>query len=207
MSSSTESGILNCLDGFTKLVAMILSFGSSYNPTPARLKSENLQNSLNQAKTIVADVNSAYSANKNAIAARKAAFISLSKLFTRVVNAFTITDADANLKANVKSVAAKMHSSSKKSSASEADNGNSPDTGQSHSSAQTGYINKVGHLRRIIALMSAKRLWEPLTINRAIRRWRFTANITIPVGCNLPNGSFLVTSRRPSFAASLLVTS
>jgi len=55
--------------------------------------------------------------------------------------------------------------------------------------------------------MSAKRLWEPSTINMAIRRWHFTINITIPVGCNLPNGSFLVTSRRPSFAASLLVTS
>ncbi len=167
MASSQEKGVLNFLAEFSKMNTTLTGFGITFNP-PEKLRLSNLQDSLSRATGLISELNVAYSANKNAISVRSAAYKTLPSLVTRVVNFFAITSADSALKANVKSAAAKLHPSSKKSKSTQQatstmtmDENGTTETPKTHSTAQTGYDNKLGHLRLIIALVSTESTYSP----------------------------------------------
>lgn len=164
MASAKEKGILDFMAEFAKLNTTVVGFGATYNP-PEKLKLLNLQDAYIRATTILSELNLAFSANKNAISVRSAQYATLQSRITRVVNFFAITNADSSLKANVKSTAAKLHSASRKAKDSNImqaeGNGLPSEESKTHSTAQTGFENKLGHLRRITAMVETEASYTP----------------------------------------------
>ena len=180
MASSQEKGVLNFIAECSKMNITVSGFGSSYSP-PDRLKLTNLQDTLAKATQLLSELNLAISANKNAISVRAAAYETLPSRITRVVNFFSITNADNTLKANVKSVAAKFRSSSKKSKDSKQDTtvvavenagvnetAETAKTAKTRSNAQTGFDNKLGHLRLTIALVETEPSYSPAEVDLTV---------------------------------------
>lgn len=168
MKSSQESGVLNFIAGFVELNTNVLALGSSYNPKLERIKTQNLQVSLTQMNTLQAEAVAIDGQYRNAIASRKAIYAPIPKLVTRVTNAFLLTDADPNLKANFKAVAGKFRSSGKRATASAsaskataADGAATSELPKKHSTAQTGFDSIPGHLSRMISFIETVPSYDP----------------------------------------------
>lgn len=175
MKSSQESGVLNFIAGFVELVTNVLGLGISFNPKLERIKAQNLQTSLVQLNTLQAEAVAMDGQYRNAVASRKAIYAPIAKLVTRVTNAFLITDADPNLKANFKAVAAKFRSTSKpaaaKATTSQAtvtDGATTTELPKKHSTAQTGFDSIPGHLNRLISFIETVPSYDPAETDIAL---------------------------------------
>lgn len=172
MKSSQESGVLNFIAGFVELVTNVLALATSFNPKLERIKTPNLQASLTQMNTLQAEAVALDGQFRNAIASRKAIYAPIPKLVTRVTNAFLLTDADPNLKANFKAVAAKFRSSSKPATASATaskakatDGAATSELPKKRSTAQTGYDSIPGHLNRMISYIETVHSYDPAEVD------------------------------------------
>lgn len=103
-----ETGHAKNVANFEDLLAIITSFGASYNPVKVALKIINLTPILTQAKADLQTVTTKTVLYNNAANARATLFEPIKPLATRIVNAFKATDASAEAIKEIKSVNRKL---------------------------------------------------------------------------------------------------
>ncbi len=87
MASTSETGHAKNAANLQSLIASVIGYGAAYNPSKASLKLPALQVLDTNCNNAVKAVNAAFPAYAQAIADRETAFVPLSKMTTRVLNA------------------------------------------------------------------------------------------------------------------------
>lgn len=108
MASTTETGHSKNLANFDELSSSIMGFGTDYNPTKESLKVLSMKSTSSLARKAIDAVNNTYPLFSTAVADRDAAFIPLSKLTTRVLNALKATDTSAQVIDNAQTIVRKI---------------------------------------------------------------------------------------------------
>jgi hypothetical protein len=164
MKNFKETGHTKNLANFEKLVSFVSAYGTEYKPTKTSISPEALQTLLSESRRALSDVNLAFPAYSNAVAARDVAFKPLNKLATRVINALRAVDTSQQVDDNVRTltrriqgVRAKPRMSEEKKTALEAEGKIIVE----HSATQNGFDNRLENLDRLIKLLSSIPLYNP----------------------------------------------
>jgi hypothetical protein len=164
MASTSETGHAKNVANFDALISIVTAYGTDYNPTKASIKPDALQTLSVIAKNSIDAVNAALPAYRNAVAAREAAFASLSKLITRVVNALKATDTTSQVDANAKTLARKIQGTRARSGKRVEEKNNVAETGKELieiSSSQMSYDNRLDNFDKLIKLLTSVTLYSP----------------------------------------------
>lgn len=108
MSSTSEAGHGKNAASLEKLLASVISYGATYNPSKVSIKLQALQDLSTSVKGSLTVVNQAESVLKSAEAARKIEFEPLNELITKAVNSVKSSDASSEAIKNVKEIARKI---------------------------------------------------------------------------------------------------
>ncbi len=108
MTSTSETGHAKNVANFDDLISFATGYGPSFNPSKASISLSGLQTLSSIAKAAIDTVNAALAAYSNAVAAREASFVPLSKLITRVLNALKATDTSKQVDEKAKTLARKI---------------------------------------------------------------------------------------------------
>lgn len=100
MSTVYETGHAKNAANFQVLIANLVNYGASYNPSKTALQLPNLMALSAAANTAIANLNSLMPNYSIAVAQREEAFAPLSKLSTKLFNALKATDAIEHVIAN-----------------------------------------------------------------------------------------------------------
>ena len=164
MASTSETGHAKNAASLDQLISVISAYGTIYNPSKSGLKLTALQTLSSLAKTALSNVNTAESAESNAIAARKIAFSSIDKLVTRVQNAVIATDTTTQVDETVKSIVRKIKGERASAKLSEADKATLVAEGKTSkqiSSAQTSFDSRIENFDKLIKLLTSITLYTP----------------------------------------------
>lgn len=93
MPTFSETGHSKNVANFQDLIAFVTGYGTTYNPSKAALKLENLQSKVDAEQVRLAAVIDKNTNYNNAVNERVAAFNDIKVLGTRIVSALSITDA------------------------------------------------------------------------------------------------------------------
>lgn len=108
MASTTETGHSKNVANFETLITFCKGYAGDYNPSEATQQISSLQTLYSASKQSVTDVNKAFTPYSKAVENREIAFEPLSKLTTRIVNAFAASKASAQAIDNAKTHASKV---------------------------------------------------------------------------------------------------
>jgi hypothetical protein len=108
MASTSETGHAKNVANFEDLISFCTGYGTSYNPTKAAIKLPALNTLLTNSRNSLIAVNTALSPFNNTVNAREIAFVPLSKLVTRIINALDATDATTQVVKDAKTIARKL---------------------------------------------------------------------------------------------------
>ena len=93
MPSTTETGHAKNVANFQDLIASVIGYGATYNPSKAALKLTNLQSKLTGEQANINTVIAKTTSYNNAVNDRVIEFSNVKPLSTRVLNALSSTDA------------------------------------------------------------------------------------------------------------------
>jgi len=108
MASTSETGHSKNVANMDELASFTLGYGPAYNPTKPSIKTDSLHEISTIARKAINEVNGTMPVYSNAVADREAAFIPISKLVTRVLNALKATDTSAQVIDNAKTLVRKI---------------------------------------------------------------------------------------------------
>lgn len=92
MANQSETGHAKNVANFSTLVSAVNGFGASYNPSKQSITPGALASLAADAQAVIKQYNGALGQDNLATAARKVAFLPLSKLATRILNALRSSD-------------------------------------------------------------------------------------------------------------------
>ena len=158
MASTSEQGHNKNTVNFDILIINCTSYGTTYNPSKASLKVAAMQAQSTAAKNSLTTINALTPAYKNAVSARKVAFISIDKLITRVGNALKASDTTVQVDESAQTIIRKLQgrranpkkTDEQKKLASEAGN-----EIVEISTSQMSYYNRLDNLDKLIKLLSS----------------------------------------------------
>jgi hypothetical protein len=164
MASTSETGHAKNVANFEDLISYCVGYGAKYNPSKASIKLEGLQEIHNKAKAAIASVNATLPAYSQAVGSREAAFEPLSRLVTRITNAFAASDATAQSIDNAKSIARKLQgrrAGTKTETTTATEGTTTADTPKSISVSQMSYDSRIENLDKMIQILQAERAYAP----------------------------------------------
>ena len=164
MATTSETGHSKNVANFDELISKILGYGPNYNPTKTSLKPESLQSTSLMARRAIDAVNDTFPVYSNAIAAREVAFLPLSKLVTRILNALKATDTSPQVIDNALTLARKLQGRRATPKKTEAEKNAQKAQGvevKEVSSSQMSYNNRLESFDKLIKLLISVPLYSP----------------------------------------------
>ena len=169
MASTSETGHHKNVANFEDLISFCVGYGATYNPSKNTLKIPQLQTQLSSVKLNMTSVTNTSVAFNNATNARKAAFLGLEKLSTRLVSALDATNASDELVKDLKTVNNKMQGARKKLKVVFGGKAVTPidpsapvvDTPKTISNSQRSYDSIIEHFSKMIAILSTEPSYVP----------------------------------------------
>ena len=164
MASTSETGHAKNVTNFDELTSFATGYGTAYNPSKASIKIPALQALSTSAKNAINAVNAAEPAYRNAVAAREAAFVPLSKLVTRVMNALKATDTTVEVDGNAKTLVRKIQGVRATAKKTEEEKKALAATGKEVieiSSSQMSYDSRLDNFDKLIKLLASVALYTP----------------------------------------------
>ena len=159
MASTSETGHAKNVANFEDLISFVTGYGATYNPTKVPIKLASLTTLLTTAKTDVLLVTTKTVAFNNATNTRVLLFDPLRPLSTRLVNAFTTTDATTEMVKDAKSINRKLQGKRAKTiQAPIAPDASAPNT---ISASQQSYDQLIEHFTKLIELLKTEPTYAP----------------------------------------------
>lgn len=167
MSKVYEVGHAKNVARFSELTGFCKSYGSDYNPSKATIQIPNLDIIINDGKAAIADVTDKLVAFANATNQRQNIFEPLKKLSTRLLGAFTVTNAPDNAINDMRSINKKIQGTriTKKTiivaaPSTDETNLSTPDE-KTISTSQRSYDQQIEHFAKAIALLKTEPSYAP----------------------------------------------
>ena len=164
MASTSETGHAKNVANFDELISFATGYGTAYNPSKASIKIPALQALSASAKNAINAVNSAEPAYRNAVSAREAAFVPLSKLVTRLMNALKATDTTVEVDDSAKTLVRKLQGVRATAKKSEEEKKALAAAGKEVveiSSSQMSYDSRLDNFDKLIKLLASVALYTP----------------------------------------------
>ena len=161
-----ETGHIKNIANFENLIIALRSMEDKYNPSATDITIVELQALLVKAKNALEKVRKHEAPYKIAVNNRQQAFDGLNKLVTRVVNAFTASNATEKEIKDFKSLARKITSgktkTTKKADEQSTDTAtNTDEDTKTKSTSQLSYDNKIANLKSILNYISQVESYKP----------------------------------------------
>jgi len=159
-----ETGHAKNVANFEDLISFCVGYGASYNPSKDSIKLPALNALHAEAKTKLAEVNTAQTPWANAVAAREILFEPLSKLVTRVVNALDASEVPKQVVDNAKTISRKIQGkrATPKNTPPPADPAvPEEENAKNISASQMGFDNRIDNLDKLIQLLAAQPGYAP----------------------------------------------
>lgn len=154
-----ETGHAKNVANFEDFISFITAYGATYNPTKTAIKLANLNTLLTTAKADLLNVTTKTIAFNNATNARVILFEPLRPLSTRLVNAFSATDATAEMIKDAKAINRKLQGKRAKEIQAPADpNAPAPNN---ISTSQQSYDQLIEHFTKLIELLKSEPTYTP----------------------------------------------
>jgi len=164
MTKTSETGHAKNVYNFESLVSFVIGYGETYKPSRTSIMPRALNELLLSAQNVINAVNAALPAYTTAIAAREVAFLPLSKLVTRVLNALKATDTteqiDESARALVRKIQGTRSSAKKTDEEKEALKAEGKEV-KEISSSQMSYDNRLDNFDKLIKLLGSIPQYAP----------------------------------------------
>lgn len=164
MSQISESGHGKNVANFEDLISFCTGYGAAYNPSKGSIKISALNAALTNARNALLAVTNALTAFNLAVNARRTAFLPLSKLSVRILNALSATDASELTIDDAKGIVRKINgrrASEKLPSLPDDPNTPENETHASISASQKSYDSQVEHFSRLKDLLANEPSYLP----------------------------------------------
>jgi hypothetical protein len=164
MASTSETGHPINVANFDVIIAEVMSFGSTYNPSKAGLKIQALTALSTASKTAVNAVSTAEPAFKLARGARDAAFKPLSPLVTRAINGLKATDTTAQVDETAQTLVRKLQGRRATPKKREEQKKVAADAGKEVieiSSSQMSFDSRIDNFDKFVKLLTSVTLYTP----------------------------------------------
>ncbi|MEI7595941.1 MAG: hypothetical protein WCK02_09355 [Bacteroidota bacterium] len=162
--SNSEAGHAKTIAFFDEIISASIGYGTAYNPSKANIKVAAMQATSTNAKNALSAVNAAIPAYSNAVAAREIAFLPLTKLSTRILNALKATDTPQQVIDNAKTIVRKLQGSRAKPKKTDEQIESLAAKGitvKEISASQLSFDNKLDNLDKLIKQLGAATLYIP----------------------------------------------
>lgn len=162
--SKSETGHAKNLANFEQLISIVISYGTSYNPSRTALKISALQNLATSAQNTANTLKTVMPVYYNAVAARREAFKLLKPLITRTQNALKVTDTSDKTKENVRTIVRKIRGTRSKPKKSKEEKAALAAEGikiKENSSAQLSYDNRLDNFDLFITHLAGIPQYTP----------------------------------------------
>ena len=154
-----ETGHAKNVANFEDLISFVTGYGATYNPTKVPIKLASLTTLFTTAKADVLNVTTKSVAFNNATNARAILFDPLRSLSTRLVNAFSTTDATSEMVKDAKTINRKIQGKRAKEIQAPTDpNAPAPNT---ISASQQSYDQLIEHFTKLIELLKTEATYAP----------------------------------------------
>ncbi len=159
MPSTSETGHAKNVTHFEQLISFCVGFGGNYNPSKATLTLPNLTAKHTNSQAELQNViNETVNYNNN-VNTRAIIFDPIRKLSTRLVNAFIVTDATAEMIKDVKTNNRKIQGKRAKEITTPTDPNTPPPT--TISTSQQSYDQLIEHFAKLITLLKSEPSYAP----------------------------------------------
>ena len=158
---TSETGHARNIENFQRLISFVTAYGAIYNPTNALILLVALNAKLTAANAELDNVSAMLMPFKFAVNEREIAFEPLSKLATRIVNAYAATGTDEKNVADARTFVRKIQG--KRATPKVKDDPTTPadESAQSISASQLSYTQRLGHLENLLNLLGNDALYAP----------------------------------------------
>ncbi|HJR99756.1 MAG TPA: hypothetical protein VJ780_02370 [Flavobacterium sp.] len=164
MTSTTEQGHNRNAANFEKLIAHCVSYGTTYNPSKAAIKTAAIQAQATAAKNSITAVNALTPAYKNAVAARIVAFKPLDKLITKLSNALKASDTTPEVNDAAKTIIRKLQGRRATAKKTDEEKKIAADAGEEIveiSTSQLSYDNRLDNFDKLIKMLASIPQYAP----------------------------------------------
>lgn len=164
MASTSETGHAKNVANLAILITYTKGYGADYNPSNADITIPALQSLHTRAEASLSTVNKALALYGRTVSSRVILFKPLTKLVTRLVNAFIASKASEQAINNLKTSARKLKGTrAKKKSPPKADpnNPNAVPEDNSISVSQMSYDSRVNNFHRLIQTLKSEPKYKP----------------------------------------------
>lgn len=159
MPTSIETGHAKNVAYFQELISFITGYGAAYNPSSVAIQLSSLQALHGTAQAHIQHVHTALVAFNHATNARILLFQSLRPLATRLVSAFSTTDASTEMLKDAKTINRKIQGKRAKEKHTTTDPATpAPAT---ISASQQSYTLLIEHFSKLIALLQSEPSYAP----------------------------------------------
>ena len=159
MPSTSETGHAKNVTHFEQLISFCTGYGGNYNPSKATLIISNLTNIHLTAQSELQNVINTTVDYNNFVNTRAITFDPIRKLSTRLVNAFSVTDATDEMIKDAKTINRKIQGKRAKEITTPVDpNTPAPNT---ISTSQQSYDQLIEHFAKLVALLKSEPSYAP----------------------------------------------
>jgi hypothetical protein len=159
MPSTSETGHAKNVTHFEQLISFCTAYGGDYNPSKATLNIPNLTALHTTAQSDLQNVINATVDYNNFVNTRVITFKPIRKLSTRLINAFSVTDATDEMIKDAKTINRKIQGKRAKEITTSTDpNAPAPNT---ISASQQSYDQLIEHFAKLIALLKSEPTYTP----------------------------------------------
>ena len=159
MASTSETGHAKNVANFQDLIAFVVGYGTTYNPSKNSLKIPQLNTIATNSQAKLADVITKNTAYNNAVNDRIIAFTGLKSLSTRLVNALETTNASKEKISDAKGFNRKMQGRRASTTQTQTDtNTPAPST---ISTSQQSYDQLIQHFAGLISVLQSETSYIP----------------------------------------------
>lgn len=158
-ASISETGHAKYMANFQELIAFVIGYGATYNPSKDALKVSQLNTIVINSQAILADVRTKNTAYNNAINDRIIAFKGLKLLSTRLINALETTNASKEKINDAKGFNRKMQG--KRTSSTKTPTDTKTPTPTIISTSQQSYDQLMQHFAGLISILQSEVSYNP----------------------------------------------
>ena len=159
MASTSETGHAKNVANFQDLIAFVVGYGTTYNPSKNSLKIPQLNTIATNSQAKLADVITKNTAYNNAVNDRIIAFIGLKSLSTRLVNALETTNASKEKISDAKGFNRKMQG--RRASATQTQTDTNTPAPSTISTSQQSYDQLIQHFAGLISVLQSETSYIP----------------------------------------------
>ena len=161
MASTSETGHAKNIANFQDLISFCIGYGTAYNPSKESLKITQLQALYQLAQEKLNATKTQKTAFDNATNERRNTFANLKPLATKIINAFTVSGADALAINNAKSVNKKLQGTSSKKPTTASSTPLEGKVEGNISTSQQSYDRLIDHFANLIQVLEQNTNYTP----------------------------------------------